>query len=439
MDARTANSFRRDRNENRQKGHSNQTIFNNVSTGGCALAVPASVPGLMLSRSAGKEQRIRFAIMSDWENMKRVAIHCRYTSHHFAIKKLIHGLVGSLERRRDNITYIWIVNRNNVSEFAGYKKGRAFVLPFHSDNVIANHLFNLLILPFVLKWVKADTIVFPQISFFLYTGVRTVLFIHDLIEYQLRNQSWSKHLTRHLFFPIVARISDVIATLSESSKSDIVRLLKVPECKVAVAYVGVDHIRKYADIQHDAAAEHISSAYGVSGYVLYVGYLSHPQKNLLRLIEAFKMLIAQDGMQDKTLLFVGPKGKDYGLIFDKVKESGISSHFKYLGTVDEHDLACLYIAADVFCFPSLYEGFGMPVAEAMTCGCPVITSKTSSLPEVVGDAGLLVDPSSTEEITASLRYLYQNNDVAYSMACLGKTRSTRFSWDRFSAVVADLM
>ena len=371
--------------------------------------------------------------------MKRVAIHCRYTSHHFAIKKVIHGLVGSLDRRSDNITYIWIVNRNNIAEFSGYNKGRAFVLPFHSDNVIANHLFNLLILPLVLKWVKADTVLFPQISFFLYTGKRTILFIHDLIEFQFRNQSWSKHLTRRLFFPYVAKVSDAIVTVSESSKSDIVRILKVPEGKVAVAYDGVDHIRKYAEIQHDAAAEHISSVYGVRGYVLYAGYLSHPQKNLLRLLEAFKMLLAQDGMQDKTLLFVGPKGKDYGLIFDKVKESGLSSHFKYLGTVNEHDLACLYIAADVFCFPSLYEGFGMPIAEAMTCGCPVITSKTSSLPEVVGDAGLLVDPFSTEEIAASLRHLCRNKEAAHSMASLGKARSTLFSWDRFSAIVADLM
>ena len=116
----------------------------------------------------------------------------------------------------------------------------------------------------------------------------------------------------------------------------------------------------------------------------------------------------------------------------------LGEHFHYLGTVDEKDLACLYKSSRVFCFPSLYEGFGMPVAEAMSCGCAVVTSNTSSLPEVAGNAALLIDPENEDEIFSALAYLYENPDKVKELTTLAQTRAELFSWKTFSNTVRSL-
>jgi len=364
--------------------------------------------------------------------MKQIFIHCRYTTHHFAIKKVIHGLVDNLDFNSPAIDYKLIVNVNNKADFEGVAQDCLVTLPFHSDNALANHLFNIFILPLMLFFRRADTVVFPQISFFLFTGKRTVTFIHDLIEFKLRNQSWRKHLVRHVFFPHIARISDVIVTVSNSSKNDIVELLNVSTEKVFVAYDGVDHIKRYADITKEEACGRIKCKFGLSDFILYVGYLSLPQKNLLRLVNAYYKFITSSGNISTKLIFVGPKGKDNQQIFDRISELGICNRFQYLGTVSEEDLACLYKSARIFCFPSLYEGFGMPVAEAMACGCPVITSNTSSLPEVAGDAALLINPEDEGDLCSGIEYLYSNPGKVKELTDKAQQRAGLFSWNNFS-------
>ena len=322
-----------------------------------------------------------------------VVIHCRYTSHHFAIRKVIHGIVKGLYGLDSRPTVALLVNKNNLADFEQYKdRFTILTIPVHADSALWNHLFNIFILPLIILFKRVKTIVFPQISFFLLTGAKTIVFIHDLIEYKLRNQQLTKHIVRHLFFPWVARRSDVIVTVSQNSRQDIAGILGVPGEKMLIAYDGIDHILPFIKQDRSFSVDYVKSRFGLDAYALYVGYLALPQKNLLFLLRSFKKYIEQRNDESTKMVFVGPKGKDHELIFAEAAALQLGDRFVYLGTLSEEDLCRLYQAASVFCFPSLYEGFGMPVAEAMACGCPVITSNCSSLPEVAGEAGMLIDP-----------------------------------------------
>ena len=161
-------------------------------------------------------------------------------------------------------------------------------------------------------------------------------------------------------------------------------------------------------------------------YLLYVGTLQ-PRKNLVRAIEAFGLL-----KRDSTLKFViaGKKGWLYDEIFEKVKELNLENEVIFTGYVPDEDLPELYKNAKAFIFVSLYEGFGLPVLEAMSYGIPVLTSNTSSLPEVAGDAALLVDPENTEEIAKGMERLLTDEKLRQQLISKGKEQIKKFSWEK---------
>lgn len=358
-----------------------------------------------------------------------VIINCRYTSHHFAIRKVIHGIVAGLYKQSRFKKVTLLVNKNNLADFEAYRDCFDIrVIPVHSDSALLNHFFNIFVLPFVLLFSRAKVIVFPQISFFVFTGIKTVVFIHDLIEYKIRNQKLSKHIVRHVFFPWIAKHSNLIVTVSENSKADIVQILGVPADKVLVTYDGVDHILPYAGMDRQQAIEYVENTYGIKNYALYVGYLSLPQKNLIFLLQSLKVYFEKYSDHNTHVVFVGPKGKDHELVFEEVERLGLVSRFKYLGTLSEKDLGFVYKAANVFCFPSLYEGFGMPVAEAMACGCPVISSNRSSLPEVVQGAGILVDPEDILGMSEALHQILRDQEKWQAFSTAGLQNAKRFTW-----------
>ena len=145
--------------------------------------------------------------------------------------------------------------------------------------------------------------------------------------------------------------------------------------------------------------------------MLYAGNIK-PHKNLERLIAAFGLLKQRAGHEDVKLLIIGDEINRYGSLRRSVEAAGVRQDVRFFGFVPEHTLAALYRLASVFAFPSLYEGFGLPPLEAMACGTPVVTSRISSLPEVVGDAALLVDPYSVEDIADGLERVLGDDDAA---------------------------
>ena len=231
--------------------------------------------------------------------------------------------------------------------------------------------------------------------------------------YQLTN--WTKYS--------VAK-AKAIFTISTSSNDDIIKTYSVDENNVHVTYPG---IKQVSGIKNKVLSmEDLSKKFGVKGnYILFVGTLQ-PRKNIERLVEAFSML----SKSDLSLVIVGKKGWQYEDILRSPKRYGVEDRVKFLDFVEDDDLPSLYKNAACFVLPSLYEGFGLPVLEAMKYGCPVLISNVSSLPEAGGDAALYFDPTDSEDIARQIKRVLTDDKLRNAMIEKGKAQVKKFSWEK---------
>ena len=219
-----------------------------------------------------------------------------------------------------------------------------------------------------------------------------------------------------------------ILTISKASRDDIIKYYQVPEEKVVVTYPGIDRVSsiKYKQSFSSnkvSSMENIRKKYGIEGdYILSVGTLQ-PRKNYIRLIEAFSTLTPNP----YTLVIVGKPGWLFEEIYQAPKKFGVEKKVKFLNYVPDEDLPGLYKGAICFVLVSLYEGFGIPILEAMANSCPVVASNVSSLPEVVGKAGILVDPHNIEDIARGIKEaLTRRNELVKK----GLHQYRQFSWEK---------
>ena len=260
---------------------------------------------------------------------------------------------------------------------------------------------------------------------------RYVVTIHDLVPlFFPRLVPWKHRLFFRLFMKPVARTADIIITDSEHSKHDIVRYLKVPEEKIRVIYLGYTPRQAQEQLSVPKSRD-VLKKYGIARpYLLFVGILE-PKKNLARLLDAFALLRHMPATDDRMqLVIAGDKGWAYEHLNQYAKNLHIEQHVVFTGYVSEEELAALYKGAEVFVFPSIYEGFGLPVIEAMTYGVPVVTSQRSSLPEIAGEAGILVDPEKPEAIRDGIAAVLVNTEKAAAMREKGQQQARKFSWRR---------
>lgn len=228
------------------------------------------------------------------------------------------------------------------------------------------------------------------------------------------------------------RDSDVILTISQNSKQEISDFMNVTPNKIEIAYPAVDR-----DIfKPEKNTDLVQMKYKIPGeYLLYLGTLE-PRKNITSLIKAFKIISEKN--KDIFLVIAGKKGWMYEEIFKLVDDLHLNGKVIFTGYVEDKDIPFLYSSAVAFIFPSLYEGFGMPPLEAMACGTPVIVSNTSSLPEVVGDAGIFVDPLNIENIAFEMDRLLNDNSLQQEYSKRGLQRSKIFSWEDSAKKVIDV-
>jgi glycosyltransferase involved in cell wall biosynthesis len=246
--------------------------------------------------------------------------------------------------------------------------------------------------------------------------------VHDLgYLYFPEAHPWRQRLYLDLSTRWNARIAAHLLADSEATKADIVTHYGTPPEKITVAYPGRDET--LAPVRDPASIEAVKARYGIVGdYFLYLGTLQ-PRKNLARLIAAFAAL-----PPETVLVLAGKRGWLYEDLFAQVGRLSLEGHVLFPGYVPDEDKAALLSGAVAFVFPSLYEGFGLPVLEAQACGCPVITSTTSSPPEVAGDAALLVNPSDTEAITAAMQRIATDSGLRKTLIERGFVNVRRFSW-----------
>lgn len=271
---------------------------------------------------------------------------------------------------------------------------------------------------------KIDLFHSPHFVFPIFNPGKLILTIHDL--------------TPLLFpdvFSIKARIymktmiwlskfkADKIITVSQNTKDDLVEMFNYNPEKIKVIYNGVDS--SYEFIDNKKLISEIKYKYNTGeNFLLYVGNIK-PHKNLPVLLKALSNIDKQN-----KLIIVGKRDKAYNEIFDIIDQYNLKDRIIFTGFVSDEDLISLYNAATVFVYPSLYEGFGLPPLEAMACGTPVITSNVSSLPEVVGDAAITIDPNNVNGLAEAINRVLGDEVLQNTMIKKGIERAKEFTWEK---------
>ncbi|MCL5292423.1 MAG: glycosyltransferase family 4 protein [Actinobacteria bacterium] len=267
----------------------------------------------------------------------------------------------------------------------------------------------------------------PSFSMPLTKVCPSVVTVHDLA-FRYFPDSYTP-INRYYFkvlLPAVVRRVDMIVTDSESSKLDIVESFPIPDEKVAVVYPGIGPDFKVTDDADRLADVH--RRLGISReYILNVSGLITPRKNLTALFKSYSELRRTRAV-DHQLVIVGSAGWSYSKIFEMVDELDLREDVIFTGSVSTDDLVAIYNGADLLVFPSWYEGFGFPVLEAMACGTPVVASNISSLPEIGGDACVLVDPADEDELADGIASLLRDGGLRNRLIGSGLHRAKSFSW-----------
>jgi glycosyltransferase involved in cell wall biosynthesis len=270
------------------------------------------------------------------------------------------------------------------------------------------------------------------------TPCRSVVTIHDCIHLRFPQYLPSRlgyAYARGQMWTATHQAARVI-TVSEASKRDILRYFRVPESRIDVIYNAIDD--RFWQQPDEADIARVRERYRLDNpFVLYAGNIK-PHKNLERLIEAFHILRQNEAMKDVQLLIIGDEISKYATLRRAVHRHKLHKHVRFFGFVSDQTLAALYRLAAVFVFPSLYEGFGLPPLEAMASGTPVITSNVSSLPEVVGDAALMIDPYEPGAIADAMQRVLDNADLRADLSRRGLARAREFSWERSVARVREI-
>jgi glycosyltransferase involved in cell wall biosynthesis len=281
--------------------------------------------------------------------------------------------------------------------------------------------------PLDLRREKADLFHAPHYVLPPLTPCRSVVTIHDCIHLR-----FPQYLPSRLGYAyarsslwVAAHRSARILTVSEASKRDILRYFRVPESKITVIPNAIDE--RFSEEPPADEVMRIRERYQLNDpFILYAGNIK-PHKNLERLIEAFHM-IRRGELEHVKLLIIGDEISKYATLRRAVHRYKLHKHVRFFGFVPDATLAILYRLARVFVFPSLYEGFGLPPLEAMASGTPVITSNVSSLPEVVGDAAMLIDPYEPDAIAGAMRRVILDDRLRDDMRERGFRRAREFSW-----------
>jgi len=339
-------------------------------------------------------------------------------AHQTGNETYIKNIVSNMNDDHDLYLYYTKTNRENLPDWkANFKK----ISPHNSLLRIPVSF------PLALKRDKIDVAhfqyVIPPVS-----PCPTVVMIHD-ISYEFFPEFFHP-LSRkrmQLLIPYSARKSSHVLTVSEYSKQQIIKKYGIPEDKITVTYNGVsDNFRIINDQGYiDTILQRFSLT---KPFILAVGNLQ-PRKNIERLVRVYANLKKLDKIE-QDLVLVGKVDYKGHKIFDIIKDNNVEKFVKITGYVNDEELVALYNKADIFVYPSLYEGFGLPLIESMACGTPVITSNVSSLPEVAGEAALYIDPESDDDLEDQLLKLSANNDLKKLLVDKGIDQVKKFSWKK---------
>ncbi|MCP4177246.1 MAG: glycosyltransferase family 4 protein [bacterium] len=330
-----------------------------------------------------------------------------------------------------------IILKKELDKFP-YRDSPNLNLLVYSDRYskpLVNMLWHLFILPFFINYKKYDFIFLPAGNrrLFCRYPLTTYVTMHDLSQYHVKN----KYDKFRMFYikkivPYFLKKADWIFSISESTKKDLLRYYKLDEQKIIVNYNGFDS--SVYDDKKSISKPEIEDL--DKAYILYVARIEHPGKNHINLIKAYEKL-SKVIKKKYDLVLAGSLWNGGEIVKKYAENSDDSENIKFLGFVKNADMPGLYSNASLYAFPSLYEGFGIPILEAMSCGIPVICSNTSSLPEVGGDAVYTFKPKDPDDIKDKIESVLNNDSLVKKMVTKGHRRVKNFSWEKHCNIIVE--
>ncbi len=336
-------------------------------------------------------------------------------------------------------TVVMLCKKNRLSEtgelFNGFINLKIVPLDV-TTHIISNRnsLLDATVIQDIAEEESADAIHFPyNWSFPSAKKAPSVLTIHDVIPFTFR-EAQSLYTNLFKYRPSLrraGRLNDMVATVSEFSKSDIAAKVGIPLSKIRVIYNG---LREPNPPSRDLEAQ-LRERWGMGeGFVMNVGGI-HERKNVVRVVQAYAGLIEKQGYRGKLVITGKASGAPYQdrmrrLCDRGIREAGVEERVVFTEFMSAEELASLFRMSDMLVYPSLYEGFGIPVLEAMKVGVPVVTSNTSAIPEVAGGAALLVDPTDVQALSAAMARVLNDKSLRAELKAKGIERAREFTWDR---------
>lgn len=354
----------------------------------------------------------------------KILIDARVISNKMhGIARYSYNLIENMAEIDTENKYILLSGYPELQVFSSRYKNFKFI----KCNTPLYSIQEQLIIPPILKREKADLYHSPTFSAPIYQPCKVILTVHDMI-HLISGKSIHKLYYKNIVKRAMMKAAAVI-TVSENSKSDIVKWIGIPEKKVYVTYNGIEE--RFKPSSDKTLPDKIKKGYDISDrYILFVGN-QKPHKNVEGILKAFKTAIERGDIQHYLILA--------GVKRDFVKaEGGLADKVICIDIHSDDDLIKLYQSADLFLAPSLYEGFGLPLLEAMACGIPVITSNRASIPEVVGDAAIMVNPEDIDEIANAVCRVLKDENLKSDLIRKGLKRAKMFSWRKMAEETLEL-
>lgn len=341
----------------------------------------------------------------------------------------LHQVLAAMKRLAPQHRFVLIDHRRHPIPFRDRFETTIIDLPRPPARVSRWNLFE------VPKILSAFDLVFSP---GLYGPVRippntaSVMVVHDLTRYLFPGFFAFNPMQKVLdllAYPAMVRRYDHILAVSQATKEDLIARFRQPEDKITVVHHGADET--FRPLDPAEAASKLKGSYGIHRpFLLFLGTLE-PRKNIPTLLKAFAALTDRI---EEDLILVGQKGWKWEPIFQEMERPKVKDRVRWIGYVPDEDRVYFYNAARMLVYPSWYEGFGMPLLEAMQCGCPVVTSKVSALPEVAGSAALYVDPARIETVEEAILRVLKEQGLAERMKEDGLKQAKRFSWERSAGI-----
>lgn len=359
----------------------------------------------------------------------RIVIDARHLRD-FGIGTYIRNLVRSLAAAHSPNQFLLIARPDDANELAGLPPNFSVVPYALTDRELVNDLS----FPLLLRRLKPDLVHMPLNTVPVLMPRPYVVTVHDLSSLLFPERSDLRGALHEIRYRRGLERAEQVIAVSAATRRDVGQVLGIPERRVRMIHNALDPaFRAGAEGVTDSQVQSTLERYSIHyPFILYAGTI-RPQKNIPRLVEAFAVLRGElEGdprFAQLRLVVIGDEISRHPEVRRAMNQSRVAAAVRFLGFVPIDVLRAFYRAAELFAFPSLYEGFGLPPLEAMACGTPVVTSNVSSLPEVVGDAAVMVNPENVFEIARGMRDVLTNPELRARLIQKGREQLARFSWE----------